>query len=140
MTLWPLSHVRSCDKIKTKYFILDNACGHHLGRMWLIMKMTHHNVTWPSDHVVTWGYVTKWKQNTSSSVKPMATKPGRVVTYDKRNSPVMSDDPMITWSREVTWLIQSLISPFPQGLWPPNMTYGLIWPSGKVVMCGKVTN
>ena len=81
----------------------------------------------------------------------MATKPGRVVTYDKKNSLVMSDDPLITWSCEVTWLIRSLLSPLSQGLWPSNMTgwrtylwleeptYGLIWSSDKVVMCGDVT-
>ena len=38
------------------------------------------------------------------------------------NSPVMSDDPLLTWSWEVTWLIQSLVSPLPQGLWLLNMT------------------
>ena len=29
-------------------------------------------------------------------LKPITTKPGRVVTYDKRNSSVTSDDPLIT--------------------------------------------
>ena len=31
--MWPLSHVRSRDKIKTKYFLLNNVCGHQLCRM-----------------------------------------------------------------------------------------------------------
>ena len=51
----------------------------------------------------------------------MATKFGRVVTYDEGNSSIMSDDSLITWSREVTWQIETLISPLLQGLWPPSM-------------------
>ena len=75
----------------------------------------------------------------------MTTKPGRVVAYDKTNSPVMSDESLITWSREFTWLIQSLISLFSQGLWLPNMTgwwlmvrrtylwtHMILWQSGDV--------
>ena len=32
----------------------------------------------------------------------MATKLGRVVVYDEENLPIMSHDPVTTWSREVT--------------------------------------
>ena len=46
----------------------------------------------------------------------MVTKLGRVVTYGAGNSPVMSDDPLITWSRKATWSIENLISPLLQGL------------------------
>ena len=42
-------------------------------------------------------------QNISSSARPMATKPGRVVLNDEGISPK-------------TWQINSLISPIPQGL------------------------
>ena len=51
----------------------------------------------------------------------MATKLGRVVTYDEETSPIMSDDPLIMWSCEVTWQIETLISPLPKDLWLPNM-------------------
>ena len=51
----------------------------------------------------------------------MATKYGGVVTCDKRNSPVMSDDNLFMWSSEVTWLIQSLISSPLQDLWQPDV-------------------
>ena len=42
-------------------------------------------------------------QNISSSARPVATKPGKVVVNDERNSPK-------------TWQLNSLISPIPQGL------------------------
>ena len=32
----------------------------------------------------------------------MTTKLGGIVAYDNRNSPMMSLDPLIMWSREVT--------------------------------------
>ena len=41
---------------------------------------------------------------------------GRVVVYDEGNSYMMPDDPLTMWSREVTWQIESLISPIPQTL------------------------
>ena len=96
---------------------------------------------WPHDHM-------RSHENISSSGGPMATKFGRVVTYDKGNSPIMSNDPLITWSHEVTWQIKNLISPLLRGLWTPNMkggdlwweepTYGvmILW---NVVMCSHVT-
>ena len=31
------------------------------------------------------------------------------------------NDPLVTWSCEVTWQIENLISSLPQTLWPPNM-------------------
>ena len=37
----------------------------------------------------------------------MATKLGRVVTYEKKNSPVMSDDPSITRSRKAKFGYQT---------------------------------
>ena len=91
------------------------------------------------------------KQNISSSAKPMTTKIGRVVAYDEGNSPMMSDYPLITWLREVTWQIKSLISPIPHNLWPPNIKglwlmmtrthpwcYLTFWPCGHVKSCDKL--
>ena len=62
------------------------------------------------------------------------------------------NDPLITWSREVTWQIENLISPLPQGLSPPNMAvWGLMvrgtylwihmtfWQRGELAW-GHVTN
>ena len=94
----------------------------NLAGWWLIMKRIHeqcHVTLWPPG-LMSLRYKKK-QTNISSSAKPMATRPDRVVTYDKRNSPVMWDEPLITWSCEVTWLIQSLFCPFLLGLWPPNM-------------------
>ena len=44
----------------------------------------------------------------------MATKLGSA--YDDGNSPMMLHDPLTTWSHEVTWQIESLISPLPKDL------------------------
>ena len=62
------------------------------------------------------------KNNIHSSARLIATKYGRVVLYDEQDSPMMPLDPLITWSREIDWQINSLISPIPQSLWPPNLT------------------
>ena len=48
------------------------------------------------------------------------TKLGRIKTYNKGNSPLMSHDPLTMWSHEVRWQIKSKISPLLQGQWPPN--------------------
>ena len=76
MNSWPLSHVRSRDKIKAKCFLLNNACGHQLGR---------------------------------------------IVTYNEKNSPMMSHDPLTTRSHEVARQNKSNIPPLLQNPWPPNL-------------------
>ena len=48
-----------------------------------------------------WGDVTNWKRNISSSENPMATKLIRAATSVKRNPPRKSHDTLIMWSREV---------------------------------------
>ena len=90
--------------------------------------------------MVTWGYVTEQKQNISSSAKPMATRPGRVVTYDKRTSPVMSMAIKLsklmtygevntsikshifltTWLHKVTWQTKNRIFLPSEDFWPSN--------------------
>ena len=90
--------------------------------------------------MVTWGYVTEQKQNISSSAKPMATRPGRVVTYDKRTSPVMfmaiklsklmtygevntsikSHVFLTTWLHNVTWQTKNGIFLPSEDFWPSN--------------------
>ena len=128
MTLWKCSHVRSRDKPKAKFFSCTAPVTTKLGRM-----VTYNEETSP------WGHVTNWKQNISSSAKL-----GRVVTCDGRNSPIMTDEPLITWTRKVAWQIENLISSPMQGQWPINCwekpTYWFIWSSEKVVMCGYVSN
>ena len=46
---------------------------------------------------------------------PGTTKLGRMETYNEGN-------PLTTWSHEVMWQIENLISVLLQDLWPPNMT------------------
>ena len=51
--------MRSRDKLKTKYFLLHNACDHQT--WWdgdLKWEEFIHNVTWPSDHMIIWVHVT----------------------------------------------------------------------------------
>ena len=79
---------------------------------------------WPRGHMRS---LLSWKQNISSSARLMTTKFSRVVAYDDRNSSIMSDDPLITWSHQATWQIENLVCPVLRGLWPPSMGgWGLI--------------
>ena len=57
----------------------------------------------------------------------MATKHGRVVTYNEELTTVKSQDPLITCSCKVTLQIEYVISPLPQWLLTVN--------PGKVVTC-----
>ena len=52
----------------------------------------------------------------------MATKLCMVLNYDEGNSPMISRDSLITWSRQFTWQFKSLIPPILQTLFPPNLT------------------
>ena len=53
---------------------------------------------------------------------PMATKLGRVLTYDEELLPISSNDPSIKWSCEITRQNKYVISPLALGQWTPNMT------------------
>ena len=81
----------------------------------------------------------------------MVTKLARVMTFDEGNSSIMSDDPLIMWSRDVRWQIEKSISPLPRGLWPPNMegwwlimggtqlwSHMILWHCGDVWWCDKL--
>ena len=63
--------------------------------------------------------------------------------YDQGDLPKMSDDPVVTWSREATWQVKTLISPLFQSLWPTNMTEWWIMVRGEhawshVILCNVV--
>ena len=51
----------------------------------------------------------------------MATKTGRVVTYNENLPLIKSHDPSITWSCEAMRQIKYFISPLALDQWPPNM-------------------
>ena len=71
--------------------------------------------------MITWGHVTNWKLNISSSTRSMITKHGRLVTYVERDSPMESNDPLTTLWCVVTWQIKRVTYPLWQGLWPWNL-------------------
>ena len=74
MTLWPSGYVRSRDKLKTLYPFFQKVCDHEtLQGCYLWWDKITYNVTWLSDHLVTWGHVTKWKQNIFSWTTPVTT-------------------------------------------------------------------
>ena len=63
--MWPLSHVRSRDKIKTKYFLLNNVCGHQLCRM-----MTYNEEISPimsCDSLIMWSHEVTWQNKNKIS-------------------------------------------------------------------------
>ena len=140
VTLWPRCHMRSRDKLKTQYLLLCKAYGHQTwqdGGLWW-GKPTH-NVRWPSDHVITWVYVTNWKLissiirglllkwrihlyiNIFSSASSMTTKHGDLVTCGEKSPPMESHDPLTKWWFVVTWQIKSVTDPPWKGLWPWNL-------------------
>ena len=55
------------------------------------------------DHVVLQGHVKNKNHYISSTKVPMATKLGRMITYLDSLLPLKSQDPLITWSCEITW-------------------------------------
>ena len=122
ITHWPRAHARSRDQWKPKYLLFCKSYGPKTwpgsGIWWELLA---HNVIWISEHVVTCGHVTNRKLNIFSSKRYMITKLFGVVTYDERNSPIMSRDSLTTKSREVTWQTENEISFLVQRLWPPNL-------------------
>ena len=51
----------------------------------------------------------------------MATKLGRMITYLDGLLSIKSNDPLITWSCEITWQTKNNLYPLLQCLWPPNL-------------------
>ena len=47
---------------------------------------------------------------------PIATKPGRMMSFPSGPIAIKSHDPLITWSCKITWQTKT-ISPLPQCLW-----------------------
>ena len=120
MTLWPRGHVRSRYKWKGLYLLFQKVYDHetlqgsHLRRGKII-----YNVTWLSlSHVKSCDKIkTKYLLLNNACDHQL----GRMVTYDEENSPIMSHDPLTTWSHEVTWQNKNRISPPLQRPWPPNL-------------------
>ena len=76
---------------------------------WLILGYFYQKVKWSCE--ITW-------QNhyISTTIVPMATKLGRVVTYREALLPKMSHRSWVKWFSENTWQIKTIISLLPQCL------------------------
>ena len=75
-----------------------------------------HDVTHP---LIRWSReVMKQIKNVISSLLQMTTKIDRVVTYNEGKPSIKLHDPLITW---VYVKIKNIVSPFLQGIWPPNL-------------------
>ena len=84
----------------------------NLARWWLTMTSLQ-----------AWSQTTLWtcdnkKHYLSTNTMPMATKLGRVVTYNEESPSIKSQDPMITYSCMVMRKNEYVISLLPQDLWP----------------------
>ena len=103
---------RSCGKPKTLYLHYQGLYGY---QTWsdgnLPWWAPAHKVKWPFDHVVLWNHVTNYNRCISTTIVPMASKLGRMVTYDDELLPVKSHDPLVTLSWEITWQTKIIISP-----------------------------
>ena len=60
------------------------------------------------------------KQYISTTTIPMATKLVRVVIYHEWLLSLKSHDPFITWSWEIAWQTEIIITTLPEWLWPPK--------------------
>ena len=64
---------------------------------------------------------------------PMTTKLGRMMTYLDEILPIKSNDPLITWSCEITWQSKTIIPTLPQFLCSPDDDIPWEAPNHKVI-------
>ena len=97
MTFWPLSHVRSHDKIKAKYFPLNNACDHQLCRM--VTYNEENSTIMPHDPLTTWSHEVTWQnKNRISPLLQNKTWQGGDLWWEKLTRNVRwTSDHVITW-------------------------------------------
>lgn len=65
--------------------------------------------------------MTNLKHYTSTTLVPMTTKLCSMVTYLEGLLPLKPHDPLIRWSRNITWQTKTIIFAWPQCMWPPNL-------------------
>ena len=68
-------------------------------------------ITWPFDHIVLQDHVTNWNYYISTTIVPMVTTLGRMVTYLELLLTIKLFNGLITWSCKVTWHTKTIISP-----------------------------
>ena len=95
--------------------------------------------------MATWDHVTSYKQDVSSSPRPIATNLGRLVTYGEDCLPTKSYDSLTRCSFEVTWQIKKEISLIWLGLPPPHLAGQQLvvkvthpWSHMTLCSCGQV--
>ena len=112
---------RSSYKQKPLYLYYQSAYGR---QSWqdgnLTWQAPTYKVTWPFDHMVLQGHETNKNHFMFTTIVPLATKLGTMITYLDRFLPLKSHDSLITWSYEITWQTETIISPIPQCLWLQN--------------------
>ena len=86
---------------------VPNLIGRQLSDKKMLSTKPHNQ---PFDHVDTSGHM-RTKKCISISKRPMFTKLEKMVAYNKETFALL-----ITWSREVTWIITNVILPLPRGL------------------------
>ena len=85
---------------------------------YLVWGTLIHRVIGPLSHVVLQYHL---KDYICTNAMPMATKCGRVVTFNNKLPPTKSNDPQIIWSCKVMWQITYVISAIAIDQWLPNM-------------------
>ena len=89
----------------------------NMASWWLTLRASHPRSHPTLDHVVLRDHVTNLKHVSTTTI-PMATKLGRVVTYNEELALIKLHDPSFTLFWKVTWQINYLISPLAQDQWP----------------------
>ena len=78
-------------------------------------------VTW---HLICCSSEITWQtKNISSAIVSMTARLVGMVTYLERLLRVKPHHPLVSWSCEITWKIESIVSQLLQCLWPPKMAW-----------------
>ena len=127
MSLW--SRVLRVHEDKLKILLVQNL-GAYSHQPWqdgdLPWAAPAHKVNWPFGQGVFQDREMNLKHYISTFTIPMATKIGRLVTYNEELSFKELPYPLMTRLCDFTWQTKIIISPLPQYLWPLNVGWWLL--------------
>ena len=72
------------------------------------------------EHVESYSLATKLNYISTATIT-ITTKFGRLLIYHEGYAPIKLYEHLITWSSEITWQTETIISPLPQCLWPQKL-------------------
>ena len=110
VTFWPRGHVISHVIQKMLYIHFHKTYEH---QTWqddtLQWKVSIYNFQWPFDPVVTWYHMLFKECYISTSIRPMNTKLGRMISYNEKFPFTIFSDLLAPWSRDIIHVIQKML-------------------------------